>query len=213
MQPAWIIPLFCFNAYLYLYMKFALRLNIEKTINQTITDSEFEQFSKLMLEKSFDKKNFLIEEGAVCNYIYFIEQGSCYSYITDQKGDKHAVQFALEGYWISDLYSFFSSRKAIYTIETLEATKVLALNKVNFQKACDNIPCFDRFFRVLIQNAYVSVQYRLAKTNSEDAEKRYSEFSKSYPDFVQRIPQYLIASYLGIKPQSLSRIRKKNTRK
>lgn len=194
-------------------MKSTLRLNIEKTINQTITDSEFDRFLKLMFEKSFDKKDFLIEEGRVCNDIYFIEQGSCYSYITDQKGDKHAVQFALEGYWISDLYSFFSSRKPIYTIKTLEATKVLALNKANFQKACDNISCFDRFFRILIQNAYVSVQYRLAKTNSEDAEKRYSEFSKSYPDFVQRIPQYLIASYLGIKPQSLSRIRKENTRK
>jgi CRP-like cAMP-binding protein len=193
-------------------MKTALRSNIEKTINQAIRDSEFEQFSKLIVEKSFDKKGFLIEAGAECNYIYFVEHGSCYSYMTDKKGDKHAVQFALEGYWISDLYSFFSSRAAIYTIETLEATRVLALNKANFQKACDNIPCFDRFFRVLIQNAYVSVQYRLAKTNSEDAEMRYLEFSKSHPDFAQRIPQYLIASYLGIKPQSLSRIRKENKR-
>lgn len=213
MQPASIIFLFYLNPYLYIYMKSTLRSNIEKTINQAITDTEFEQFSKLMVERSFDKKDLLIEEGHAGNYIYFIEQGSCYSYMTNEKGDKQAVQFALEGYWISDLYSFFSSRKAIYSIETLEPTKVLALNKESFQKACDTIPRFDRFFRVLIQNAYVSVQYRLAKTNSEDAEKRYSEFSRSHPDFVQRIPQYLIASYLGIKPQSLSRIRKEHAHK
>ena len=188
----------------------SLKANIEKTINQNITDREFEQFFKLMFEKSFEKKDFLIEEGNICNHIYFIEQGACYSYLTNNEGDKHAVQFALEGYWISDLYSFFSGRKAIYNIEALEETKVLALNKVNFQKACDDIPCLDRFFRILIQNAYVSVQYRLAKTNSEDAEKRYIEFSKLHPDFAQRLPQYLVASYLGIKPQSLSRIRKES---
>lgn len=191
----------------------ALRLNIEKTIKQPITDRDFEEFSKLTFEKSFDKKTLLIEEGNVCNYLYFIEQGSCYSYMTDNKGEKHAVQFALEGYWISDLYSFYSERKAIYNVETLEPIKALMLNRDNFEKACCTIPVIDRFFRILIQNAYVALQYRLAKTNSEEAEKRYLEFSKLHPDFVQRIPQYLIASYLGIKPQSLSRIRKERAHK
>ena len=117
-------------------MKSALRSNIEKTIGQPITDHDFEQFSKLVFEKTFDKRDILIEEGNLCHYIYFIEQGSCYSYITDDKGEKHAIQFALEGYWISDLYSFFSTRNAIYSIEVLEPTNVLALNKENFQKLC-----------------------------------------------------------------------------
>ena len=191
-------------------MKSLLRSHIEKVLNQPITDAEFGQFLELTFQKSYDKKALLAEEGNVCNYIYFIEEGSCYSFMTDHKGEKHTIQFALEGYWISDLYSFFSSRKAVYTLEALENTKVLALNKENFQKACDSIPCFDRFFRILIQNAYVSLQYRLARTNSEEADIRYDEFSKLHPEFIQRIPQYLIASYLGIKPQSLSRIRKEN---
>lgn len=190
-----------------------LKSNIEKTINQPLSENEFNLFARLLFEKSFDKKAVLAEEGSICNYIYFVEQGSCYSYITDPKGDKHAIQFALEGYWISDLYSFFSGRKAIYTVETLEPTKVLVLNKQSFQNACNTIPIFDRFFRILIQNAYVALQYRLAKTNSEEAEQRYEEFSKIHPDFIQRIPQYLIASYLGIKPQSLSRIRKEMSHK
>jgi CRP-like cAMP-binding protein len=185
-----------------------LRLHIEKTIDQKLPDPEFESFRSFMLEKQFDKKDLLAEEGSTCNYIYFIEQGSAYSFITDHKGDKHAVQFALEGFWISDLYSFYSGRNALYTVEALEPLKVLMLDKKKFEKGCSGSPLIDRFFRILIQNAYVALQYRLAKTNSEEADSSYAEFSKLHPEFIRRIPQYLIASYLGIKPQSLSRIRK-----
>lgn len=185
-----------------------LRKNIETTLGRSISDNIFDEFTALVFPKSFDKKAILAEEGKICRYSYFVEQGSCYSYLIDQKGERHAIQFALEGYWISDLYSFFSDRKGIYTIETLEPSQMLLLNKQNFEKACDLCPEIDRFFRLLAQNAFVALQYRLAKTNSEDAESRYLEFSQLYPKFNQRIPQYLIASYLGIKPQSLSRIRK-----
>jgi CRP-like cAMP-binding protein len=185
-----------------------LKSNIQQTIGLPIPEGNCSTFSSLLFEKTFDKRDTLVEEGAFCKYIYFITEGSCYSYIRDEKDDAHAIQFALEGYWISDLYSFFSGKKAIYTIEALEPTKVLVLNRAQFQKACDTMPIFDKYFRLLIQNAYVSLQYRLAKTNSVAAELRYLEFSKLHPDFVQRIPQYLIASYLGVKPQSLSRIRK-----
>ena len=185
-----------------------LKNHIEKKINQSLSEHDFDKFIKLVFEKSFEKRDLLVEEGGFCNYIYFIEQGACYSYLTDEKGEKHVIQFALEDYWISDLYSFFSGKKAIYSIEVLEQTKVLALNKDSFQKACDTIPTFDRFFRILLQNAYVTLQQRMAKTNSEEGENLYKEFSKIHPDFIQRIPQYLIASYLGVKPESLSRIRK-----
>jgi CRP-like cAMP-binding protein len=155
----------------------------------------------------------LAEHGTICNHVYFLLEGAAYSYITDPKGNKHALQFALENYWISELYSFFSGRNAIYTVETLEPCKLIVLNKENFQLACSTIPVFNCFFRILIQNAYVSQQYRIAKANSEEAEKRYEEFSRQNPHFLQRIPQYLIASYLGIKPQSLSRIRKERITK
>lgn len=185
-----------------------LKNHIEKKTNQVLSKNDIDQFAKIVFEKSFDKKALLVEEGDFCNYIYFLEQGACYSYLTDENGEKHVVQFALEDHWISDLYSFFSGKKAIYSIETLEPTKVLALHKEGFQKACDTIPAIDRFFRILVQSAYVALQLRMAKTNSEEAESRYAEFSKYHPDFLQRIPQYLIASYLGVKPQSLSRIRK-----
>lgn len=190
-----------------------LRQHIEKTIQKPLPEEEFREFSSLIFEKTFEKKSCLVEEGKDCNYIYFIDQGACYSYKTDKDGEKQVVQFAIEGYWISDLYSFLSHRKAIYSIEALETTRTYALNRDHFQKACDRLPCFERFHRILVQNAYVAIQYRLAQALSEDAETRYLEFSKQYPHFIQRIPQYLIASYLGIKPQSLSRIRKESAQK
>ncbi len=190
-----------------------LKDHIERLINTTLPDGNCTAFSDMLFEKTFHKKDILIEEGKACNYIYFITEGSCYSSYQDEAGEDHAIQFALEGYWISDLYSFFSGKKAIYTIHALESTKVLVLNKESFQKACDTMPAFDRYFRLLIQNAFVALQYRLAKTNSESAESRYNEFALIHPHFVQRIPQYLIASYLGIQPQSLSRIRKELAQK
>jgi len=194
-------------------MSSQLRANIERTIQSTISDSEFAVFLSLMHTVTYDKKTELMGTDTVCHYLYYIESGSCYSYMTDPKGNKHVILFALEDYWISDLYSFFSGQEIIYTIETLEPVQAMALSKENFMKACDLIPSFDRYFRMLIQGAYVSLQYRLACTNSKEAEARYQEFSRLHPAFVQRIPQYLIASYLGIKPQSLSRIRKEQVQR
>lgn len=185
-----------------------LQENFRKAIGHELTEGEYEQFSKYVFKKSFDKKSLLAEMGRPCNYVYFVLKGSAYSFYINETGDKHAIQFAIEGYWISDQYSFFSGRQGIYTIETLEPTEVLVLNKENHEQLCRCNHLFEHFFRVLAQNAYVALQYRLTKTNSEDAEHRYREFLQLFPHFVQRIPQYLIASYLGIKPQSLSRIRK-----
>ncbi len=187
--------------------------NIAQVTGKDLPSAEINRISQLFEERSYNKGLLLAENGRFNDSIHFITQGSCYSYLPDQEGEKHVVQFALEGYWISDLYSFFSGRNAIYNIETLEKTATLALSKENFEKLCEGSQLFDRFFRLLIQNAYVALQYRLVKTSSDEAEARYKEFSKMHPAFVQRFPQYLIASYLGIRPQSLSRIRKEIAQK
>lgn len=189
-------------------MQNLLSKNIQRTIGHTLTEDEYSLFCRHSFVKTFEKKDVLAEEGELCKYVYFIVKGSAYSYIVNDQGDKHAIQFALEGYWITDQYSFFSNRPGMYSIETLEPTEALVINRENFEKICKASHMFEHFFRILIQNAFVALQYRLAKTNSTDAEHRYLEFAKLHPEFVQRIPQYLIATYLGIKPQSLSRIRK-----
>lgn len=189
-------------------MEEQLRQNIERTLGHPISNEDFERFSSFLFSKSFEKKAILADEGEHCKYVYFILNGSAFTYFVNELGDKHVIQFALEGYWITDHYSFFSGKPGIYTIETLEPCKVLVLNLENYEKVCRSSHLFEHFFRLLIQNAFISLQYRLAKTNSEDAQHRYNEFSELHPAFIQRIPQYLIASFLGIKPQSLSRIRK-----
>lgn len=194
-------------------MEAHIRDHLEKTLGETISDAMYARFRELTFEKSFDKKELLAEAGGECKYQYFILQGSCYSYYVNEKGDKHAVQFALEEYWITDAPSYFAGKAAVFSIETLEPSRALLLNKPNFELLCSEYPLFDRFFRLLLQKTLASLHYRIAKTNSEQAEHRYREFSALYPHFIQRIPQYLIASYLGIAPQSLSRIRSEMAQK
>lgn len=194
-------------------MKGRIRENIEKTLGAPISNETFDAFRTLTFEKSFDKKVFLAEPGGTCHYQYFILEGACYSYYSNEKGDRNAIQFALENYWITDAASYFSGQVSVFNIQTLEPTRALLLNKQNFDILCRDHPIFDRYFRILLQNTLGTLHDRIAKTTSEDAEHRYRGFSQRYPHFVQRIPQYLIASYLGIAPQSLSRIRKEMSSK
>ncbi|HET8737229.1 MAG TPA: Crp/Fnr family transcriptional regulator [Pricia sp.] len=185
-----------------------LQTTIEKTLGESLPDTACRQFDAMAFEKSFDKKQLLVEPGRACNYQYFILEGACYSYYINEKGDKNAVQFAIENYWITDAASYFAGQPSVSTIETLEPTRLLVLSRQNFELLCKTHPLWDRYFRILLQTTLAHLHYRIVNTTSENAEHRYREFSRLYPHFIQRIPQYLIASYLGIKPQSLSRIRK-----
>ena len=189
-------------------MEELLKQNIEKTLGDNIPDGMLAKFMELSFERSFFKKQFLVEAGNPCKYQYFILEGSCYSYYINDKGDKNAIQFAIENYWITDASGYFTNKPAVFNIETLEPMRALLLHRENFDMLCKAYPLFDRFFRILLQNTLANLHYRIAKTTSEDAKYRYKEFSQLYPHFIQRIPQYLIASYLGIAPPSLSRIRK-----
>jgi len=188
-------------------MEELLRSNIEKTLDEKVPDEMLAKFIEVSFERSFFKKQFLAEAGKNCKYQYFILEGSCYSYYINEKGDKNAIQFALEDYWITDASSYFTGKPAVFNIEALEPVRAVLLNRENFDVLCMTYPLFDRFFRILLQNTLASLHYRIAKITSEDAKHRYREFSQQYPHFTQRIPQYLIASYLGITPPSLSRIR------
>jgi CRP-like cAMP-binding protein len=190
-----------------------IRQNIEQKINQKLSDDEFRLFFDSLSLEGFTKKEILVSEGKICSFIYFIESGTLHSYLTDPNGEIHSIQFGFEGYWISDLFSFLSDKPALFTIEALENTEVYSLSRMNFEKACFEIPKFERFFRILIQNAYINSQQRLALTFSEDAKQRYLDLIKKQPLISQKVPQYLIVSYLGIKPQSLSRIRNKLAKK
>ena len=189
-------------------MSLLLRTHIETMIKRQLSSSEYERLVHLLVRRRFDKHQLITEEGTDNRYICFMEQGASYSYYTDDKGTRHAIQFALENYWIADLYSFFSGKGAVYSIEALEASTVVMLSHAGYEIICAEMPVFESYFLKLTQEAFIAVQYMLARTKSVSAEERYHEFARLHPDFMQRIPQYLIASYLGIKPQSLSRIRR-----
>ena len=190
-----------------------IRKNIETKINQKLTEVEFEKLSKWFVPIQLEKKKQFVSEGKICRNLYFVDAGTTHTFITDKKGETHTVQFEFEGYWIGDMYSFFSGNPAIFNIEILEPATLFAMKHIDFEKACSQILKFEKFFRILVQNGYLNSLQRIAKSFSEDAEQRYLSLIKNQPDLPQRVPQYLIASYLGIKPQSLSRIRQNLVKK
>lgn len=180
--------------------------NIRRTV--PISEEEVKQFKQLLQTKTIQKNEFFVQEGDTAKYLAFVLSGGLYSYSIDEKGEKHVIQIALEEHWITDPYSFFSQEKSLYTVQALMKTEVLLLSKENKDKACDQFPKIERFFRLLVQNAYVHLLQRVSQISSDTAEERYLKLIQSHPNIIQQVPQYYIASYLGIKPQSLSRIRK-----
>ncbi len=185
--------------------------NIQSKLS--ITEKDFETFVGLFVRKTIKKKNKLIEEGKFNEKLYFIEQGLVFSYKTLNNGNEQVIQFAKEDYWISDLCSFFSGSKALFTIQALEDCELLSITKQQFDTICEVYPKMETFFRLSFQTAYINTLHRLSDVYTDDAENKYNHFIQQYPQFIQRVPQYLIASYLGILPSSLSRIRTKRSKK
>jgi len=159
---------------------------------------------------SVKKKKDLLEPGEVCKYIYFIVKGCLRSYYVDTKGVEHIYQIRLDNSWISDLASFFSQRPSEYYIESLEDTELLRVSFDRLEQLYNEVPKLERYFRILFQKAYVNALERLNATMWESALDRYNDMLKEHSDIFQRVPLVYIASYLGITPESLSRIRKKN---
>jgi CRP-like cAMP-binding protein len=190
-----------------------IRENIESKISVKLSEEDFDFFESLLKIRKISKKEILIPANTISGYIYYVQSGVLHSYITDKEGERHSIQFGFEGYWISDLSSFLSRNPALFTVEALEDSVLIAVSRDDFDLLCDKLPKFERFFRILIQNAYIQAQQRIAEAFSKDAEQRYLDLLEKNEMLPKRVPQYLLASFLGIKPQSLSRIRKKLSRK
>ena len=182
-----------------------LHKKIAETIS--ITEEDFNYCKTLFLPKKLRKKKYLLQEGDVCKYTAFVSKGLLRTYTIDDKGAEHILQFALEGWWIADLYSFLTDEPSQFNIEALEDCELLLITKPSWDLLLTKIPAFERFFRILIQNNLIATQRRLIGIMSETAEEKYIKFLKTYPDCGQRVPQHMIASYLGITRETLSRIR------
>lgn len=175
----------------------------------TITDEEFDFAKTLFMPKKLRKRRYLMGEGDVCKYTVFVEKGLLRSYTVDDRGSEHILQFAMEGWWSGDLYSFLTGEPSPYYIEALEDSELLLITKPSWDVLLKELPIFERFFRILIQNNLIATQRRLMVSMSETAEEKYSRLLKDHPEVVQRVPQHMIASYIGVTRETLSRIRSK----
>ncbi|HEV8282709.1 MAG TPA: Crp/Fnr family transcriptional regulator [Chitinophagaceae bacterium] len=180
--------------------------NIRRHIEPTKEETEI--FLSLVFSKTVKRKDFLLKEGDVARHQFFVVSGCLRTYTIDQNGKEHILMFAPEDWWCSgDLYSFLSGKQSVNNLDALEATTLLQISKDSLETLYQRAPKFERFFRILFQNAFVFHQNRINTNLSQPAEGRYDLFAKTYPNLESRIPQKYIASYIGVTPEFFSQMK------
>lgn len=170
------------------------------------------QLAAVLRRRQLERREQLLEHGSVSTWLAFVSSGALHSCSIDEKGGRHVLQFAFPGWWISDLYSLLTGEPSKLFIEALEPSEVLLIHIDDHNRLLDVLPAYERYMRILYQNAYVALQRRLEGTLGVSAEQRYSTLLEQSPDILQRVPQLLIASFLGVTPETLSRIRRQLSR-
>jgi CRP-like cAMP-binding protein len=175
-----------------------------------ITDEQFEFIKTLFAPKKVNKGEFLLREGEITKYSIFVIAGCLRTYTIDEKGKEHILQFSPENWWTGDM-SFTSDVPSQCFIEALEDSEVLLTELSSIKQLIDYIPIAAAFYQAALQKSTAAKNKRIVSSMSATAEERYDDFLKTYPSLVQRVPQHMIASYLGVSPETLSRIRKKKS--
>ncbi|MGZ3838598.1 MAG: Crp/Fnr family transcriptional regulator [Flavisolibacter sp.] len=186
--------------------------NIAKR-NIILTSEELETLQSLFTHRRFRKNQYILQQGEIARYETFVVKGLTRTYEVDDKGQEHVLFFGPEEWWTGDLYSFLSDLPTNYNVDCLEDTEVLQISKKNLDALYEKVPKINQYFRILFQNAFISTAQRVGASLSKSALERYQEFREKYPHIEQRIPNHQIASFLGITPQSLSRIRRQYAEK
>jgi CRP/FNR family transcriptional regulator len=157
--------------------------------------------------KKVKKKELLLREQQVCTASYFVLHGCLRMYFIREDGVEQITQFAIENWWLTDFQSLDWRQPSRFHIQAIEATELAILDRDAFTDLCDRVPLVDRYFRLVIQRAFAATQQNLYYIYSSTGEERYRRFATSFPEFVQRIPQYMVASYLGFTPEFVSKIK------
>jgi CRP-like cAMP-binding protein len=174
-----------------------------------LDEKECEEVIRLFSPRNIRRKGYLLQEGDVCRHYYFIVSGCFKMFAVDPSGKEHNLQFSAENDWISDLHSFYGEEPSRLYIEAIEPSLVLQIQHEDLLYLFINYHKFDRNFRIITERKYINFQNRILQNISSTAEERYLSFIKQYPALLNRVPNTQIASYLGITPEFLSKIRKK----
>ena len=183
-----------------------LRLHLSES--EGFSELDFNQLIAYFTPVKMRKKEFFTVQNESCAYLAFVDSGCLRAFHTDKNGEEFTLYFAFLNWWIGDKTSFYSGTPSRFTIQALEDSFIFRADKANWEKALDEIPAFEKWYRIKTRKSYEATQQKIIDSQTESAEEKYLKLVKNNPEIVQRIPQHYIASYLGIKPQSLSRIRK-----
>jgi len=173
----------------------------------TLTPGERAFFHSLLKFKRVRKRTYLLQEGEICDFEAFIVKGCIRTYFLSDDGTETILSFAIENWWVSDLYSFTEQKPSDMFIETLEDCELLIIDYKSKAELYQKIPKFETLFRLLVQRSLFALQKRFHSLVSQTAEQRYLAFTEKYPEIVQRVPQNQIARYLGVSPEFLSKVR------
>lgn len=174
-----------------------------------LTPEDEEIIKPFLSSKKLRKRQYLLQDGDICKSIAFVEKGTLRSYIVDDEGVEHITQFAIEGWFISDLYSFLTGEVAALNIDAVSDCEVILISRSAHDELLQRCAKYETFTRELITGAYLALQKRLNSLSSSTLEEQYEAFIKKYPEIAQRVPQHMIASYLGLTPETLSRVRRR----
>ena len=180
--------------------------------NTVLTEGEIELIQSFFIPKKFRKRQYFLQEGEVCKYTAFIVKGAMRQYRVDDKGEEHIMKLYIENWWATDRESLMKQTPSIYFIDAWEDTDALLITKADMS-LLNQIPAMIQMTRKLDDNHAFAYQKRLNAYISLSAEQRYEDFAKQYPEFLQRFPQHIIASYLGITKETLSRVRRNAVKK
>ena len=185
-------------------MSTLLRQQIEKIVS--LTDAEFEYILSHFETKKTKKHQFVVQEGQLVEYDFFVLQGCLKSYLTDTNGKEHIIQFGLPDWWITDYEAYYYHTKATVSIDCIEDCELLCLSIANREKLCAEMHKVEHFFRKKTNRRNVALQQRILLLMSATAKERYDQLLKQYPELLQKVPKRLIAQYLGVTRETLSRL-------
>lgn len=182
---------------------------IQKLSKEKLSEDEKLVIETHMKPRRFRKKQYFLQEGDVCKYAGFIVKGSAKTFSVDEEGNEIILKLSIENWWLTDFESFYQLTPSRYNIEAMEDLEILQVTNAQVEEFFKPIPAFSAMMEVIKQNNAIANQRRMQAAISYTAEERYTDFVSNYPHFLLRFPQNVIASYLGLSPETLSRLRKK----